>query len=72
MSRITGGYKFDTMNLIKSLKGDKKVHDGIVYAIMHEENGGITQVAWNSNLRFGKWAAAGTANGLPRVEDLAL
>ena len=72
MSRITEGYKLETANLMRMLKGDKKIKDGVVYSTIHEAETGVTQVAWNSNLRCGGWAAAGMGSGLLRVEDLAL
>jgi len=39
---------------------------------IHEERTAISKVSWNPNLRFGTWAAAGTASGLVRIENLAV
>ena len=39
---------------------------------IYEEQTAITAVAWNPNLRYGGWAAAATADGLVRVEDIAI
>lgn len=42
------------------------------YATIYEENTAITRVAWNPNVKYGGWAAAGTGSGLVRVEDIAI
>ena len=73
MSRITDGYKVETIEVFfKSNKGDKVVNDGIVHSTIYEEEAGVTQVAWNPNLHCGGWAAAGMGSGLIRVEDIAI
>lgn len=36
-----------------------------------EEPTAIMQVAWNPNIEYGGWAAAGTGSGLVRIENLA-
>ena len=72
MSRITEGYKVETINLFKGDRGDKMVNDGIVHSTIYEEEMGITQVAWNPNLHCGGWAAAGMGSGLIRVEDITI
>ncbi|KAI9815321.1 MAG: hypothetical protein M1827_002801 [Pycnora praestabilis] len=71
-SRISEGFKTETMSLLRNLMGDQKVRDGTVYATIYEEEAGATQVVWNPNIVCGGWAAAGMASGLVRVEDLAL
>ncbi|KAF2085019.1 hypothetical protein K490DRAFT_47874 [Saccharata proteae CBS 121410] len=47
-------------------------YEGVVYNTLYEEAAGVTAVAWNPNLCVGGWAAAGMADGLVRVEDLAV
>ena len=39
---------------------------------IYEEEQAVTCVSWNTNVQTGGWAAAGMANGLLRVEDLAI
>ncbi|MCJ1473786.1 hypothetical protein MMC13_002437 [Lambiella insularis] len=68
-SRITEGYKVESLRIIKTEKGNSY---GNPYVTIHEEETGITQVAWNPNLHCGGWAAAGMGTGLVRVEDLAI
>ncbi|MCJ1418880.1 hypothetical protein MMC32_005231 [Xylographa parallela] len=70
MSRITEGYKVETVELQKSSKAKSK--SGTAIATIYEEESAVTQVAWNPNLHCGGWAAAGTGCGLVRVEDLAI
>ena len=72
MSRFTEGYKLETPNLMRSLAQEKNHKDNAPHATVHEEESGITQLAWNPNLRCGGWAAVGTGCGLLRVEDLAV
>lgn len=42
------------------------------HAQAYPEESSITQVCWNPNTLCGGWAAAGTACGLVRVEDVAI
>ncbi|MCJ1384355.1 hypothetical protein MMC17_007471 [Xylographa soralifera] len=70
ISRITEGYKVETVDLLKSSKA--KSRGGTVLATIYEEESAVTQVAWNPNLHCGGWAAAGTGCGLVRIEDLAI
>ncbi|MCJ1402553.1 hypothetical protein MMC11_005773 [Xylographa trunciseda] len=72
MSRITEGYKVETVDYLKSSKVKLKGRDGTVLATVYEEESGVTQVAWNPNLHCGGWAAAGMGSGLVRIEDLAI
>jgi len=71
-SRITEGYKVETVDLLKSSKVKVKGRDGTVLATIYEEESAVTQVAWNPNLHCGGWAAAGMGSGLVRIEDLAI
>ena len=41
------------------------------HSTVFEERGSVTAVCWNGNPEFGGWAAAGSAGGLVRIEDLA-
>ena len=72
VSRVLDGFKVETVNMARTLVGDKRIKDGSVYATIYEEETGVTQVVWNPNLHCGGWAAAGLGSGLVRVEDLAL
>lgn len=71
LCRIVDGYK-----MIKagpgSSEGRVKGRNGTGPTIaVHEQLTAITKVAWNPNLRFGMWAAAATASGIVRIEDVA-
>ena len=72
ISRITEGYKVESLQVLKSEKGKLKLKDASPYSTIHEEESGVTQVAWNPNLHCGGWAAAGMGCGLVRVENLAI
>jgi len=72
ISRITEGYKIDSLSLLRNGRGLGKLPDGPPFSTIYEEESGITQVCWNSNLHCGGWAAAGMGSGLVRVEDLAI
>lgn len=49
---------------------DDKEH-GLHFHTVHEEETAVSALAWNPNKKYGAWAAAGLADGLVRVEDLA-
>jgi transcription factor C subunit 6 len=49
---------------------DDKEH-GLHFHTVHEEETAVSSLAWNPNKECGAWAAAGLADGLVRVEDLA-
>ncbi|MCJ1307472.1 hypothetical protein MMC25_001118 [Agyrium rufum] len=78
LSRITEGYKVQSFPMtnrdpslaIKSKTDGQSTRMG--HTTVFEPKTAVTCVAWNPNLRFGGWAAAGMASGLLRVEDLAL
>jgi len=72
MVRFIEGFKVESTKLLRTLAGDAKVKDGTVFATIHEEETGVTALAWNPNIVCGGWAAAGMGSGLVRVEDLAL
>ena len=84
VSRITEGYKAESMAFQRATKGSKRKKgggggggggggdgDGTISTI-HEAETAVTQVVWNSNLSCGGWIAAGMGNGLVRVQDLAI
>ena len=70
LSRITDGHKPETTQLQRVQ--DPNVQEGTRFATIYEEGTAVTQLAWNPNLRFGGWAAAGLGCGLVRVEDVAV
>ena len=72
ISRFTEGYKVQSLMMSKAPRGVKKMKDPTTFSTIYEEETGITQLAWNPNLQFGGWAAAGMGSGLVRVEDLAI
>lgn len=72
VSRITEGYKVESLKIIKTGRGKIGMKDDNIHATIYDEETGVTQVAWNPNLHCGGWAAAGMGSGLVRVEDLAL
>lgn len=39
---------------------------------IHEPETGLSAVAWNANVAWGGWMAAGTGSGMVRVQDLAV
>ena len=72
ISRITEGYKVESVDLMRSGKFKSKKTDRAVFATIYEEESAVTQVVWNPNLHCGGWAAAGMGSGLVRIEDLAI
>jgi transcription factor C subunit 6 len=71
LSRIVDGYKPELTTLKPNSDGVNR-HDGIVFATIHELRAAITALAWNCNPHVAGWAAAGMADGLLRVEDIAV
>lgn len=67
MYRIMEGFRMEKISFKFETKGSK----GDGHSTVFEERGGVTKVCWNGNPEFGGWAAAGSAGGLVRVEDLA-
>jgi transcription factor C subunit 6 len=49
---------------------DDREH-GLHFHTVHEEATAVSALAWNPNKNYGAWAAAGLADGLVRVENLA-
>lgn len=74
ISRFSEGYKpvCDALHPRVSKRGQGGGLDTMPFVTIYEEETAITQVAWNPNLTWGGWAAAGMGSGLVRVEDLAI
>ena len=76
LSRFVEGYKLIQTGGAGVAKTNPNYNLGMEptmpLAAVHEEQTAVTRVAWNPNLRCGTWAAAGIADGLLRVEDIAL
>ena len=70
MSRILEGYKREKVPL-KSTEDTSLARDGTNFLTVYEGYSAITALAWNPNTHVAGWAAAGMANGLLRIEDLA-
>ena len=66
ISRITQSYGAEKVDIGPS-QGKKLRSVGVF-----EEEGAVTAVSWNPNLRCGGWLAVGWGNGIVRVEDVAL
>lgn len=74
LSRITEGLKVEQGQRTYregSMQNSKDKEHGLHFHTVHEEETAISSLAWNPNREFGSWAAAGLADGLLRVEDLA-
>ncbi|KAF2167671.1 hypothetical protein M409DRAFT_65806 [Zasmidium cellare ATCC 36951] len=69
LSRITDGFKPQVAVL--NNYGAANVKDGALFSTIYEEKSAVTALAWNPNLHVGGWAAAGMADGLLKVEDVA-
>ncbi|USW55743.1 Putative WD40/YVTN repeat-like-containing domain superfamily [Septoria linicola] len=72
LTRFVDGFKVERITLQNSTAGaSSNARNGILFTTIYEEKTAITAVAWNPNLHVGGWAAAGMADGLLRVEDIA-
>ena len=76
-SKAKGKADVDAMDLdddsgVESLDDDTKRDWEPEKRIVHEPLTRISAVAWNPNLEFGWWAAAGMASGLVRIMDLGV
>jgi transcription factor C subunit 6 len=49
-----------------------EIPEGSSVQTIFEPESSITALAWNPNIRYGGWAAAGMGTGLVRVEDIAV
>ncbi|QIW94848.1 hypothetical protein AMS68_000366 [Peltaster fructicola] len=71
LSRFCEGYKPEKMSLSKTGTTDG-ISNGFLTNTVYEKQTAVSALVWNPNLHVGGWAAAGMADGLLRVEDLAL
>lgn len=71
LSRFTEGFKTQKMPLAK-MANVEGVQGGFLTNTVYEKQTAVTALAWNPNPHVGGWAASGMADGLVRVEDLAL
>ncbi len=73
VGRIVEGFKPTTVGKKHLLddEGKKSATSSAPNLVIHEKQTAATSIAWNPNLCCGGWAAAGTAAGLIRIEDLA-
>lgn len=71
LCRIVDGYKMVKAGAGSSEERAKARNSATTTIAVHEQLTAITKVAWNPNLRFGTWAAAATASGIVRIEDMA-
>lgn len=71
LTRITEGYKASQVGL-QHPDQKKGYQNSANIVTIHEEKSAISRLAWNPNLKFGTWAAAGTNSGILRVEDLGI
>jgi transcription factor C subunit 6 len=54
-----------------TMQNSEDKEHGLHFHTVHEEETAVSSLAWNPNKEYGAWAAAGLADGLVRVEDLA-
>ncbi|KAK8252735.1 WD40-repeat-containing domain protein [Phyllosticta capitalensis] len=71
LSRMLEGFRAEVYKLWVEA-GLPNQYEGVVYNTIYEQETGITQLAWNPNIKYAGWAAAGMGDGLVRVEDIAL
>jgi transcription factor C subunit 6 len=71
-SRFMDDAEVESLSLLRTLKGDGKILNGMMTLTIYDEEQHIIDVDWNSNQHCAGWAAAGMGSGLIRVEDLAL
>lgn len=71
ISRILEGFKCKEIKLFNT--DDAFIHreNGAVYSTVYELKSCISSICYNPNLHVGGWIAAGMANGLVRIEDIA-
>ena len=74
LSRFMEGYKVEQAQRTYregSMRNSDDTEHGLHFHTVHEEETAVSSLAWNPNKEYGAWAAAGMADGLLRVEDLA-
>ncbi|KAK5692650.1 hypothetical protein LTR97_010962 [Elasticomyces elasticus] len=70
LSRLLEGFKPERLR--PDVRGEVSVTAGSSPYVIYEEKTAITALAWNSNVQCAGWAAAAMADGLVRVEDIAV
>ncbi|KAI5198488.1 hypothetical protein E4T39_06744 [Aureobasidium subglaciale] len=71
ISRLLEGFKCKEIKLFNTEDAFTHRENGAVYSTVYDLKTSISSMAWNPNLHVGGWIAAGMANGLVRVEDIA-
>lgn len=71
ISRVLEGFKCKEIKLFNTEDAFTHRENGAVYSTVYDLKTSIKSMAWNPNLHVGGWIAAGMANGLVRVEDIA-
>ncbi|KAH0367973.1 hypothetical protein KCU65_g4332, partial [Aureobasidium melanogenum] len=70
-SRVLEGFKCKEIKLFNTEDAFTHRENGAVYSTVYDLKTSIKSMSWNPNLHVGGWIAAGIANGLVRVEDVA-
>ncbi|KEQ59694.1 uncharacterized protein M437DRAFT_56504 [Aureobasidium melanogenum CBS 110374] len=71
ISRVLEGFKCKEIKLFNTEDAFTHRENGAVYSTVYDLKTSIKSMSWNPNLHVGGWIAAGIANGLVRVEDIA-
>ncbi|KAK6001067.1 hypothetical protein QM012_003150 [Aureobasidium pullulans] len=71
ISRVLEGFKCKEIKLFNTEDAFTHRENGAVYSTVYDLKTSIKSISWNPNLHVGGWIAAGIANGLVRVEDIA-
>ena len=72
LTRIVEGFKAYQVSMNnQGALGGVNTKNGVPFNTIYEERTAVTAVAWNPNVHVGGWAAAGMADGLLRIEDIA-
>jgi transcription factor C subunit 6 len=71
ISRVLEGFKCKEIKLFNTEDAFTHRQNGAVYSTVYDLKTSIKSMSWNPNLHVGGWIAAGIANGLVRVEDVA-
>ncbi|KAK4902679.1 hypothetical protein LTR27_000618 [Elasticomyces elasticus] len=70
LSRFLEGFKPERFR--PDVRGEVSVTAGSSPYVIYEEKTAVTALAWNPNVQCAGWAAAAMADGLVRVEDIAV
>jgi transcription factor C subunit 6 len=72
LSRFVEGFRAEKTSVTpRAGETQPNSKHGMSYTTIYEEKTAITALAWNPNVHVGGWAAAGMADGLLRIEDIA-